>query len=82
MFDRSEPDEVRYPNNTGGQWYTDLQARVAISESTSAYVGIDNLFDQGPPDLAQVPEVRSFTGDAITYDQIGRFIRVGFSSRF
>lgn len=82
VFDRSEPDEVRYPNNTGGQWYTDLQARVAISESTSAYVGIDNLFDQGPPDLAQVPEVRSFTGDAITYDQIGRFIRVGFSSRF
>lgn len=81
-FDLAEPSEVRSPNETDDVWYTDVQFRYNFSESTSVYLGIDNLFDQDPPRLAQIPEIRSFTGDSISYDQMGRYFRVGASVSF
>jgi len=76
-FDLAERSEVRSPNTADAQWYTDVQLRWAFNEQASVFLGIDNLFDNSPPKLAQIPEIRSFTGDSISYDQIGRFIRAG-----
>lgn len=76
-FDLAEPDEVRDPNTADAQWYTDIQLRWNFSERASVFLGIDNLFDNAPPTLARIPEIRSFTGDSISYDQVGRFFRAG-----
>jgi iron complex outermembrane recepter protein len=76
-FDLVEPDELRSPNDTGGVWYTDLQARYSFSDRIELYGGINNAFDREPPDLALVPETRAFGDDAILYDQIGRFFYAG-----
>jgi len=81
-FDLAEPGEVRDPNDTDAEWYTDIQLRWAFNEEASVFLGIDNLFDNAPPRLARIPEIRSFTGDSISYDQIGRFVRAGASIRF
>lgn len=81
VFDLAEPPEVRSPRDTGTKWYTDVQVRYRVTDNAVVYLGIDNLFDSDPPDLSQVPETRSFTGDAIGYDQLGRYFRIGASLR-
>ena len=81
-FDNGEPGEVRSPNDTGSEWYTDIQIRYRAKENAEVYLGVDNLFDNAPPLLAQVPEIRSFTGDSIIYDQVGRYIRAGVQLTF
>lgn len=80
-FDLAEPSEVRDPNDASAQWYTDVQVRWAFGERASVFLGVDNFFDNAPPKLARIPEIRSFTGDSISYDQLGRFIRAGASIR-
>lgn len=82
VFNNAEPAEVRYPNDTGSEWYTDIQVRYRVSEQADVFFGVDNLFDNAPPLIAQIPEIRSFTGDSIGYDQIGRFFRGGVKLRF
>lgn len=80
-FDLAEPSEVRDPNEADAEWYTDIQVRWTFNERVSVFLGVDNLFDNAPPKLARIPEIRSFTGDSISYDQIGRFIRAGANFR-
>jgi len=80
-FDLAEPDEVRSPNDTDGEWYTDIQLRWSFQDRASVFLGVDNLFDNAPPRLARIPEIRSFTGDSVSYDQVGRFIRAGATLR-
>jgi len=81
-FDLAEPDDFRDPNDTGSQFYTDMQLRYRLQEKTEVYLGINNLFDQAPPLLARVPETRAFGDDAVIYDQIGRFFYAGLTVGF
>ena len=81
-YDLAEAPETRSPNNTGTTWYTDLQARYAVTEGLDVYAGINNVFDEHPPAIALVPETRSFGDDAIIYDQLGRYFYTGLSYQF
>jgi len=81
-FDLVESAEVRDPSDTGTTWYTDLQVRYDWSDNAVISVGVNNLFDEEPPDLALVPETRSFSDDAVLYDQLGRYVYAGFSLDF
>ncbi len=81
-FDLAEPGEVRSPNDTGTQWYTDLQVRYGFSDKVELYGGINNAFDREPPDLALVPETRAFGDDAIIFDQLGRYFYAGLRVDF
>jgi len=82
VFNNAEPAEVRFPNDTGSEWYTDIQFRYQMNEQIELYAGVDNLFDNAPPTIARVPEIRSFTGDSIIYNSIGRFVRGGVRVNF
>ncbi|WP_420430559.1 TonB-dependent receptor domain-containing protein [Kordiimonas sp.] len=77
VFDLSEPEEFRDPNRTGSEFYTDLQVRYSFNDRTDFYVGVNNLLDNAPPQLARVPETRAFGDDAVIYDQQGRFFYFG-----
>ncbi|GAB4140695.1 MAG: TonB-dependent receptor [Sphingomonadales bacterium] len=81
-LDLGESPEFRDPNSTGSEWYTDIQVRYSLGERTEIYAGIDNVFDNAPPQLARVPETRSFGTDAVVFDQIGRFLYAGFKVGF
>ncbi len=81
-FDLAESGELRSPNDTGTQWYTDLQVRYGFNEAVEVYGGINNAFDREPPDLALVPETRAFGDDAILYDQLGRYFYAGLRIDF
>ncbi len=82
VFNNTEPAEARSPNDTGSEWYTDIHLRYRMNDTVEFYVGIDNVFDNAPPKIAQIPEIRSFTGDSIVYNQIGRFVRAGIRVNF
>lgn len=82
VFDLGEPDEIRDPNSTGTQFYTDIQARYLITDDVEVYAGVNNVFDKAPPLLARVPETRAFGDDAIIYDQLGRYLYAGVSVGF
>jgi len=81
-FDLGESEEVRDPNSTGSEWYADIHARYKIRDNVTIWGGVDNLFNNTPPLLARIPEIRSFTGDSTVYDQIGRYFRLGVSANF
>lgn len=81
-FDLAESGELRGPSTTGSEFYTDLQVRYRLQDLAEFYVGVNNVFDNEPPDIALVPEVRSFGDDAIVYDQLGRFFYAGAKVRF
>ena len=82
-FDLSETSaELRSPSSTGSQWYTDLQVRYGAPDSLELFAGINNAFDEAPPELALVPETRAFGSDAILYDQLGRYFYAGLNLRF
>ena len=81
-FDLGESPETRSPNDTSGQWYTDIQIRYQLLEGAELWAGIDNLLDNDPPLIARIPEIRSFTGDSTGFDQVGRFFRFGATVNF
>nr|WP_274600080.1 TonB-dependent receptor [Rhodothalassium salexigens] len=84
--DLGEVPEARAPNSTDAEWYTDINIRYQIVEGTSVFFSVDNLLDNDPPLLAQVPETRGFLtngrNDVGLFDQVGRFFRLGASVSF
>ncbi|WP_374763503.1 TonB-dependent receptor domain-containing protein [Yunchengibacter salinarum] len=81
-FDLGESLEARDPNSAGDQWYTDIHVRYNLGEQSHVWFGVDNLFDNNPPRIARIPEIRSFTGDSTQFDQVGRFFSIGTSLTF
>jgi len=78
------PEDNRATASTGDIWYSDVQARYDFSTAISLRLGVENVFDEMPPNL---PETRtggagsgSAPGSAI-FDNRGRFMYLGLSLR-
>ncbi|CAK9039576.1 Vitamin B12 transporter BtuB (Cobalamin receptor) (Outer membrane cobalamin translocator) [Durusdinium trenchii] len=77
------PEDNRATTGTGGFTLVDLQGQYDITEGTTLRAGIDNVFDNLPPNL---PDTRqggagSFAGAEI-FPITGRFFYVGARVRF
>ena len=79
----ANPEDNRATTGTGGHTLVDLQAQYDLTEDVTFRLGIDNVFDNLPPNL---PDTRqggagSFAGAEI-FPITGRFVYVGTRIRF
>ena len=79
----ANPEDNRATTGTGGHTLVDLQAQYDLTDDVTFRLGIDNVFDNLPPNL---PDTRqggagSFAGAEI-FPITGRFIYVGTRIRF
>jgi len=75
-------DEFQDPITTGIEVFTDVQLRYQLLDGLDLGFGVNNLFDNEPPLIASVPEVRAFGDDAVIFDQIGRFFYLTATVQF
>jgi len=76
------PEDNRALAKTGNEWFTDLSIRYQITSQLSATFGIDNVFDNLPPNLPETRTAGAGSGSAdgaTLFDSRGRFVRWGFN---
>lgn len=74
--------EERDLNRAKAKIYNDLVIGYNFSENYRAHIGVNNLFDVTPPNLAETQFGGSFLSEGALYDNIGRFITMGVSAKF
>jgi outer membrane receptor protein involved in Fe transport len=78
------PEDNRATASTGDVWYTDLQMRYAFNDKLSTRLGIENVFDELPPNLPETRTGGAGSGSAVgssIFDNRGRFmyLEVGYT---
>ncbi|MEM8493233.1 MAG: TonB-dependent receptor [Pseudomonadota bacterium] len=79
------PEDNRATTGTGDVWYSDVQLRYAFNEKLSTRVGIENVFDELPPNIPEARTGGAGSGSALgssIFDNRGRFMYVELGYRF
>ncbi|MEE4279930.1 MAG: TonB-dependent receptor [Halieaceae bacterium] len=78
------PEDNRATASTGDVWYSDLQLRYAFNDKLSTRFGVENVFDELPPNLPETRTGGAGSGSAVgssIFDNRGRFmyLEVGYT---
>jgi iron complex outermembrane recepter protein len=75
---QDNPVETTDPQGFGATTYSDVQARMKVSDQFTAYFGVNNLFDNQPPRGSR----QSTATATVLFDQVGRYLYAGIEAKF
>lgn len=76
------PEDNRARASTGDVWYSDVQVRYQLTDSISSQLGVENVFDEMPPNLPETRTGGAGSGSApgaSIFDNRGRFVYFGLT---